>query len=140
MLKLEIVIDIFSGRKNPVIELEGDEAAETLERLKPSRELKKDDLVLPPSSTLAYRGLIIKQKGNKSQDLPTSFQLVNGDLFGPRLSHRATDENYEDFFCSTKGPIRKIDLRKNFPGFVRKEIKRCHQLRKEYVRILHSFS
>jgi hypothetical protein len=138
MLKLEIVIDIFSGRKNPAIELEGDEAAETLERLKPSRKLKKDDLGLPPSSTLGYRGLIIKQKGNKSKDLPTSFRLVNGDLFGPRLSHRATDENYEDFFCSTKGLIRKIDLGKNFPRFVRKEIKRFHQLREEYkVKPIH---
>jgi hypothetical protein len=122
MLKLEIVIDIFSGRKNPVIELEGNEAAETLERLKPSRKLKKNDLGPPPTSTLGYRGLVIKQKGNKSKDLPTSFRLVNGDLFGPRLSHRATDEHFEDFFCSTKGPIRKIDLGKNFPGFVRKKL------------------
>jgi len=70
MPKLKITIDIFSGRKNPVLELEGDEAAETLERLKPSRKLKKDDLGTPPSSTLGYRGLIIEQLGPKSKDLP----------------------------------------------------------------------
>jgi hypothetical protein len=132
MLKLEIVIDIFSGRKNPVIELEGNQAAETLERLKPSRKLKKDDLGLPPSSTLGYRGLIIKLKGNKSKDLPTSFRLVNGDLFGPRLAHRATDEKYEDFFCSRKGPINRIDLGRKFPTFLKTEISRFHQVREEY--------
>jgi hypothetical protein len=51
-MEIQIIIDIFSGRENPVIELEGDEAKETLERLKPSRKLKKDDLGIPPSSTL----------------------------------------------------------------------------------------
>ena len=44
----------------------------------------------------------------------------------------ATDENYEDFFCSRKGPIRKIDLGKNFPTFLKTEINRFHQLREEY--------
>jgi hypothetical protein len=133
-MEIQIIIDIFSGRENPVIELEGDEAKETLERLKPSRKLQKDDLGIPPSSTLGYRGLIIKQKGNKSEskDLPKTFRLVNGDLFGPRLLHRATDENYEDFFCTTRGPIRKINLGRNFPGFLRKEITRFHELRKKY--------
>jgi hypothetical protein len=133
-MKLEIVIDIFSGRKNPVIELEGDEAVRTLERLKPSRKLGKDDLALPTSSTLGYRGIIFRQKGNKSKskDLPNIFRLVHGDLFGYRLAHRATDEKYEDFFCSTRGPIRKANLGRNFPSFVKKEITRFFQLRKEY--------
>ena len=133
-MEIQIIIDIFSGRENPVIELEGDEAKATLEGLKPSRKLKKDDLGIPPSSTLGYRGLIIKQKGKKSEskDLPKTFRLVNGDLFGPRLSHRATDENYEDFFCSPRGPTRKINLGRNFPGFLRKEITQFHELRKKY--------
>ena len=43
-----------------------------------------------------------------------------------------TDENYEDFFCSPRGPIRKINLGRNFPGFLRKEITRFHELRKKY--------
>jgi hypothetical protein len=80
MPKLKITIDIFSGRKNPVLELDGDEAVETLERLKPSRKLKKDDLGIPPSSTLGYRGLIIEQTGSKSKDLPKVFRLVNVKL------------------------------------------------------------
>jgi hypothetical protein len=82
-MKLEIVIDIFSGRSNPVLELENDEATQTLERLKPSRKLGKDDLGPSPDSNLGYRGLKFIQKGNKSKsrDLPNRFRLVNGDLF-----------------------------------------------------------
>jgi hypothetical protein len=133
-MKLEIVIDIFSGRKNPVIELEGDEAVKTLERLKPSRKLGKDDFALPTSPTLGYRGLMFRQKGDKSKskDLPNIFRLVNGNLFGHRLAHRATDENYENFFCSPKGPIHKINLGRSFPSFVKKEFTQFSQLRKEY--------
>ena len=67
---------------------------------------------------LGYRGLIFRQKGNKSKskNLPNIFRLVNGDLFGPKLAHRVTDEKYEDFFCRTKGPIRRINLGRNFPS------------------------
>jgi hypothetical protein len=75
---------------------------------------------------------IVKLKGNQSKVLPNTFRLVNGDLFGPRLSHRATDPNYEDFFCGPKGPIRRMKFGRNLPRFVTNEIKRLHQLRKEY--------
>jgi len=132
MPKLRITIDIFSGRKNPVLELEGNEAAETLEKLKPSRKLKKDDLGIPPNSTLGYRGLVFEQIGPKSKDLPKVFRLANGDLFGPRLAHRATDEKYEDFFCSQKGPINRIDLGRKFPTFLKTEIRRFHKVREDY--------
>ena len=36
---LRITIDIFSGRQNPVIELEGKEAKQALDRLAPVRKL-----------------------------------------------------------------------------------------------------
>ena len=53
-------------------------------------------------------------------------------MFGPRLAHRATDEKYEDFFCSRKGPVNRIDLGRKFPIFLKKEIRRFHQVREEY--------
>ena len=87
-MKLEITIDIFSGRRNPVIELAAlEDAIQTLERLKPSRKLGKDEIKQPPGSILGYRGLIFRQKGNKSKskDLPNIFRLVNGDLLVPSL-------------------------------------------------------
>jgi hypothetical protein len=55
-MEIQIIIDIFSGRGNPVIELEGDEAKETLERLKPSRKLKKDDLGILQAQLLDIEG------------------------------------------------------------------------------------
>lgn len=132
-MSLRIEIDIFSGRPNPTIEFKGNEAKEILTRLKPSSKLKKDENRPLPTSTLGYRGLVIEQRDVLSKELPRVFRLVNGDLFGPRLAHRAIDENFEDFFCGTKGPIRKIKLEKNFPMFVKKEIERFRKLRSEYI-------
>jgi hypothetical protein len=39
-MALRITVDIFSGRANPVIEVEGPEADEVLRRLKPGRKLR----------------------------------------------------------------------------------------------------
>jgi hypothetical protein len=132
--KIQITIDIFSGRQNPVIELRGDEARQILESLKPSRRLKKDEVGMPPRSTLGYRGLIIRLKGNKPRDLPKIFQLMNGNLFGPKLYHEATDVKFEDYFSSAKGPIRKLKVGENFSKFLRKEITRSRELQKKHAK------
>ena len=134
MLKLEIEVDIFSGRKNPVVELEGEEAVQTLKRLEPVNELKKDQREMTPSSILGYRGLIVRQKdkGLKLKTLPRSFRVVHGKLFGPGLAHLAADENFENYFCGSKGPIRKLSIERNISDFVDKERTRSSQLSKVF--------
>jgi hypothetical protein len=77
-VEFRITIDVFSGRKNPVIELKGKEAAEMYERLRPARRLSGRDLLAAPSSILGYRGLIVEQSG--ARGLPKSFRVAGGDL------------------------------------------------------------
>jgi len=85
-MSLRITVDVFSGRPNPAIELEGPEADEALERLRPVRRLREDDGGLPPEPTLGYRGLIIEQIGDHSvEEFPPTFRLVGSALFGPGL-------------------------------------------------------
>ncbi len=127
-MSLRITIDIFSGRENPVVELTGKEAQEAIKRLQPVRRIEKGEKGLPPEPTLGYRGLIIEQTGEPVKDLPKVFRLVHGDMLGARLAHRATDEAFEDFVFGT-GPVRKLDLGEEFPGFMRKEIERFRGLR-----------
>ncbi len=128
-MALRIEIDIFSGRENPVIELKGKEAREALERLRPVRRIEKGEKGLPPTPTLGYRGLIIEQTERPAKGLPKVFRFAHGDLFGPRLAHRAADEDFEDFICGSTGPIRRLRLGKDFPWIVRKEIERFRRLR-----------
>ena len=131
-MPLRITIDIFSGRPNPVIELTKTESTKILERLRPSRKLEKAEPGLPPFPTLGYRGLVIEQVGAPAKGLPRKFRLAHGDLFGAGLAHRAADEEFEDFFCGTTGPIRKLKLGREFPAFVRKEMDRFRKLRLKY--------
>src|ERR1017187_3560222 len=96
-MEFRITIDVFSGRKNPVIEVKGKEAARLYERLKPATRLSGRDRLPVAASTLGYRGLIIESTGARA--LPKTFRLANGDLTGPRLSHRSADEDFEDFIA-----------------------------------------
>src|SRR5258708_1116431 len=123
-MPLRITIDIFSGRPNPVVQLNDKESKAILERLRPARPLKRTDLGLPSFSTLGYRGLIIEQTGARSKSLPKSFRLAGGDVFGPELAHRVADEAVEDFLCGSDGPIRRVKLGGEFPAFLRKEVER----------------
>jgi hypothetical protein len=128
-MALRITIDIFSGRENPVIELTGREALEAMERLKPTRRIKRGEIGLPPSPTLGYRGLIIEQTKEPVKDLPKVFRFAHGSMFGPRLAHIAADEAFEDFICGSTGPIKKLGLGEKFPALVEKEIKRFKEVR-----------
>ena len=129
---LRITIDIFSGRQNPVIELEGKEAKQALDRLAPVRKLRRNEMIPAPESVLGYRGLLIEQTETRMRLLPKRFRFAHGDLFGPRLAHRAADEFFEDFVCGSTGPIRKLRLGKEFPDFLRREINRYQRVRLDF--------
>lgn len=126
---VEVTIDIFSGRKNPIIEFKGDEAKAVLERLRPGRKIlgKK---AFPTEPTLGYRGLIINQIGEPLRDLPKTFRLANGNLIGPGLADRANDETFEDFVCDTG---RFKELGESFCGVVKEEIIRFRELSEKWT-------
>ena len=130
-MAVRITIDIFSGRPNPVIELDGREARAALERLAPVRKLRRDEIVPAPESVLGYRGLLIEQTG--ARDLPRRFRYVHGDVLGQRVAHRAADEFFEDFVCGSTGPIRHVKLGREFPNFVRREVNRYRKVRYNYL-------
>jgi hypothetical protein len=55
MMATRITVDVFSGRPNPVITLDGREAQDVLERLGPEKRLARRDAVPPPDSVLHFR-------------------------------------------------------------------------------------
>jgi hypothetical protein len=126
-MEFRITIDIFSGRKNPVLELKGREAAQFYEHLRPARRLSGREATPVPVSSLGYRGLVIEQRGAKG--LPGSFRVAGGDLLGPRLSHRAADEDLERSLARNKALLRKLRLGDKFPAFLLKEIERFRETR-----------
>ena len=130
-MAVRIEIDIFSGRPNPVIELKGSEARQALERLRPVRRLERGEPGLPQLPTLGYRGLIVEQTEAKTRGLPRSFRFAHGDLFGPRLLHRAEDEDFEEFVLRRAG-LAKLRPGKQMPDTVRAEIRRFRATRQKW--------
>jgi hypothetical protein len=129
MPSLEITIDVFSGRPNPVIALEGRQAREILDRLTPAEKLGRRDPGPPPDSTLGYRGIVIRQTKDPVRSLPTIFRYVHGSVFGPELAHHAQDPDFEDFVCGSTGLLRPLKLGPHFPELLRKEIDRFKGIR-----------
>ena len=133
-MKIRITIDIFSGRPNPVIELSGRQAREALDRLRPERRLEAGEPGLPPEPTLGYRGLIIEQIGGTTKTLPRIFRVIHGDLFGPRLAHRAADEEFENSVLGSATLTGKLKLGKGFREFLKSESERFRRERKKWPR------
>jgi hypothetical protein len=125
-MEFRITIDIFSGRPNPVLEVKGREASRFYDHVRPAGALGGRPLPVPASS-LGYRGLMIEQSGAKG--LPKSFRVANGDLFGPRFSYRAADEDIDSFLARNSDLLRKLRLGNRFPGFLLKEIERLRETR-----------
>ena len=126
-MEFRITIDVFSGRKNPVVVVKGRQAERIYERLRPSQRVAR---MLPmPESTLGYRGLIIEASG--ARGLPRIFRLANGDVLGARLSHRASDENFEQYLVRESGVLRGLKLGNAFSATLLKEIARFRETREK---------
>lgn len=128
-MEFRITIDIFSGRKNPVVELKGREASQFYDRVRPARRLSPREMLPVPTSTLGYRGLVIEQSGARA--LPKRFRVAGGDLIGPRLFHRTADEDCEQFLARNKALMRKLRLGEKFQAFLLKEVERFRETREE---------
>ena len=128
MTTLRVTIDMFSGRPNPVLELQGSDAREALRRLKPAARLGRGDAGMPPQPTLGYRGLIVEQVDDPDRSLPKTLRIAHGDLFGQRLAHRAADEAFEDFLL-TPQRLARLDLGDRFPAILQREIRRFREVR-----------
>jgi hypothetical protein len=109
-MALRITIDAFSGRQNPVVELDDATTRELAGRLKPGDPLKGDEATPPPESILGYRGVIVEQTGDGAIDgLPARLRIVDGKLFGDKLAHHAADPAAETFLSSEVLRLAKLD-------------------------------
>jgi hypothetical protein len=109
-MALRITIDVFSGRPNPVVELDDTAARELADRIRPAEPLKRTEAKAPPESILGYRGIVVEQLGDgRIDDLPERVRIVDGKLFGPKLAQRPRDPEVEDFICGPDGPFARLD-------------------------------
>jgi hypothetical protein len=132
-MALRLTIDVFSGRGNPQVVLDGDPERELLTRMRPEGQVARGTRRLPaPLSVLGYRGLLVEQLGRPAAGLPKAFRVANGDLIGEGIRNRARDEHVEEYVCGTTGPFRVLGLGEDFHVRTLKEISRYRKLREEW--------
>lgn len=108
-MTLRVTIDVFSGRPNPVVELQGKEAEEILRRARPESRIDIDDGG-PPPPTLGYRGIFFELDEKDRPDLPRRFRLADGQMFGQGLAHNVGDRELEDYFLDPEGPFGREEI------------------------------
>jgi len=140
-MALRITFDVFSGRPNPSVVVEGVEEQEVLARLAPAR--RRGGRPRPvPESTLGYRGLIIERIEERKAKRKAGARIVRPFGRGPgRVARVAagiirtgptvvptTDPFVEEFICGSTGPIRLVRMGPGFAERVREELKRYRDL------------
>lgn len=129
-MKLKITIDIFSGRENPVIELDGRESLKFLELIKSEKQIKK----APPSPfSLGYRGLIVEQVSSPAREFPSFMQLADGIIYSPKKVIKYSDAGAEDFIFNKLSKVKNIRLPKDFRKRLFKERERFIDIRKKLI-------
>jgi len=113
-MSLQIIVDVFSGRPNPVVELHEKEAQAVLSRLSPGEATPRGENEKEPGSLLGYRGLIIEQKGPINKKFARIFRVYDGTIFGPANPRRVSDPTFEVEFLGSTGPIAKQKLVRSF--------------------------
>lgn len=143
-MAIRITVDVFSGRPNPSVIVDGPEEEEILARLLPARraETTARRRALPESS-LGYRGLIIERVEEPravrrkrarpvvrplGRGLGTVARVAAGIVQSGRAVVPTHDPFVEDFVCGSTGPIRLAGLGPEFSKVVREEIQRYKYL------------
>jgi len=130
-MTIRITVDMFSGRPNPTIELDGEKAHDFLERAKPAKALKKGAMPAP-EFRLGYRGLIVEQVRNPSRALPRTFRVAAGAIYGAELAHEIVDPGLEKFFASPEGPAARIKVVPEFPRVLSAQLRQLMKFRQSF--------
>lgn len=120
-MTIRVTVDVFSGRPNPVIVLEGADEHELLSRLGPPGAAAGE-----PSrrSFLGYRGLLVEQLEEPRADLPRGFRVYRQALEAEGRRQEMADSGLESWFLSSSGPLRRLDLGPEVHGRLAEELRR----------------
>ncbi|MDX1947527.1 MAG: hypothetical protein SFU86_19165 [Pirellulaceae bacterium] len=110
-----------------MIVLEGLEEKEALERLQESPNPKaKEELPLPPTNRLGYRGLLVEHLGKAKNRLPSKLRVIGGNGVDANRTIRLSDPGFEHFICGASGPIRRLHLSAKVVEGIHVELENLH--------------
>jgi len=142
-MALRLTLDIFSGRPNPVVVIDGPQEKELLSRLAPDRKTKAKAAPIgnEPPALLGYRGIVIEtlaaspeRKSRGPRGRPAPMRVLGGSIMGAgaRGPVIPVDPLVEDFICGSTGPFRPAGLDPEFFDFCGNEIERLRDILKKF--------
>ena len=138
-MALRLTLDIFSGRPNPVVVIDGPEEKELLQRIGTGKKARPASERFPaPLTHLGYRGVLIEPLlapaahgkaappvGSKSS---TSLRLAGGLVHTRTRAFEPLDPQIEEFLCGRRGPFRLAGFDPFFLDFCRNETWHLHEV------------
>jgi hypothetical protein len=108
-MAIRLTFDLFSGRPNPSVIVDGLEARELLDRMAPRKGRGGSSRPRLAVSTLGYRGILVEQvEARTDRRAPRAFRLAASHLFTGEQAIPAADPYVEEFICGSTGPIRLV--------------------------------
>jgi hypothetical protein len=124
-MKLKITLDIFSGRPNPELIVSAAEARKVLDSISPKGRMKKlSNRSIQPPGNLGYRGIIVEQLDKASREHPRRMHLTHANMFGSESFSDLSGEAMESFLLNKLNRFKGVPNKKEFKGYLEKEIKR----------------
>jgi len=123
------MIDIFSGRPNPVFDLSERESRAVLERLEPLTKGTPRRLP-PPESILGYRGIRILQP-SRGKGTPRVIRVAGGHMVKGERAVPIVGDDLEDFICGSTG-LRRLKLGLDLPELCGHELRRFRKVLLKY--------
>ena len=128
-MPVKVTIDIFSGRPNPVLMLEDKDVKKVLDSIDLSNKSKAISAksVQQPGG-LGYRGILIEQSGKVSKSHPKSMSITHQHMFAGGNVTALNGEALEELVFNKLSKFKDIPNRKDFKGFLDKEVRRFKKM------------
>lgn len=133
-MKLKVTLDIFSGRPNPTLTLDGSEAEKLLRDVQPASAFSAlTDDTTPEPFNLGFRGLIVEQTDEGTADFPTTFRITPDRLYAGDSSALTQDIDIEKIMFDRLDQFDVPGNKKTFERLLRDETKRFRTDRSKII-------
>ncbi|HKR03730.1 MAG TPA: hypothetical protein VJY62_03770 [Bacteroidia bacterium] len=124
-MKIKVTVDIFSGRPNPAVILDGTKAKKIMDQLQPAGRFKTNtDQHAPEPVNLGYRGILIEQISKSATDLPSIIRVTPDRLYAGDKSSSMEDMEFEKNVFDLIRDFDQTGNKKKFKPYLNKEIER----------------
>ncbi|MGG9961998.1 hypothetical protein [Ferruginibacter sp. SUN106] len=133
-MKIKLTIDVFSGRPNPTLTLDGRDAKKILDQVSLKSGFKKNsDKTAPEPFGLGYRGVIIEQLDAAASDMPKIMRVTPDRAYGDNSSATATDNEFEKIIFDLITQFKDTGSKKEFRTLLEDQVKTFRAERKDLL-------